>query len=142
MYLRFESNLDFPLLAKALNNNLTEETIGWDSENVYEWMYVDLPHLDFSLNVSREHGWAKIEDQLIFQYEDEGREDELNQIVQCGPVYVFGWNKSKADHVDQLPESLPIFIANQFSVEVSVYNRRINVDIPDGTPNKVISPTK
>ena len=29
-----------------------------DSENVYEWMFVNIQGVGFSLNISREHGWA------------------------------------------------------------------------------------
>ena len=55
MYLRFESPLERDrALAKALSSDLDEDSIDYDFENVYEWMYVDLPQLDFSLNVSRE----------------------------------------------------------------------------------------
>ena len=61
MYLKFDTKLRFPEPARALCPELTEDDITWDSKNVYEWMYADLPQLDFSLNISREHGWADID---------------------------------------------------------------------------------
>jgi hypothetical protein len=137
MYLRFESRLEFPALARALCPELTEDNIDWDSENVYEWMYVDLPQLDFSLNVSREHGWADIDDETLDQQDNE---EQLKQIVQPGPVYVFGWDRSESDYVDNLPDFLPSFLADRLSVDVSVFDRRINVDLPDGKALTVVSP--
>ena len=128
MYLKFNTKLEFPALARMLCPELTEDNLDWDSENVYEWMYVDLPHLNFSLNVSREHGWADIDDETLDQHLD--NEEALKQVV----------HRSKSNYVDQLPDSLPSFIADRLSVEVSVFNRRINVDIQDGQPLTVVSP--
>lgn len=138
MYLKFISKLNFPALAKALCTDLTEDTIDWDSENVYEWMYVDLPQLDFSLNVSREHGWAEIDDALYDLYEDD--EETLTQHLHPGPVYLFGWNRQESNYVDALPDFLPAFVADRLSVDVSVYPGRINVDIPDAEPIAVVTP--
>ena len=67
MYLRVSTKLKFPDLAQLLNPDLTEDSLGWDYENVYEWMWVDLPQFDFVLNVSREHGGADVDDELYDQ---------------------------------------------------------------------------
>ena len=138
MYLKFDIRLEFPELARTLNAELTEDNIDWDSENVYEWMYVDLPQLDFSLNVSREHGWADIDDATLNKHEND--QEALKQIVQPGPVYVFGWDRRKSDYVDQLPDDLSSFIADRLFVDVAVFDRRINVDTTDGTPLTVVGP--
>mgnify|MGYP006969365046 CR=1 FL=1 len=136
MYFRFNSRLEFPALAQALCADLTEDVIDWDSENVYEWMYVDLPDLDFSLNISREHGWADVDDEILDQHA--GDDQKLREIVQPGPVYVFGWNRERSEYVDELPDALPSFIADRIGVDVSVFSGRINVDLPDGEPLMVI----
>lgn len=138
MYLRFDSRLDFPALARALCEDLSDDALDWDYENVYEWMYLELPQFDFSLNLSREHGWADVDDESLDQYQHNA--EVLEQIVQPGPVYVFGWNRRESGYVDQFPDSLPSFIADRLSVDVAVYNRRINVDIPDGEPIRIVSP--
>lgn len=138
MYLKFDTRLEFPELARTLYAELTEDNIDWDSENVYEWMCVDLPQLEFSLNVSREHGWADIDDATLDKHET--NPEALKQIVQPGPVYIFGWDRRNSDYVDQLPDDLPSFIADRLLVDVSVFDRRINVDIPDGAPLTVVSP--
>lgn len=108
MYLKFETRSEFPALAEALCADLTEDMIDWDSENVYEWMYVDLPQLAFSLNISREHGWANVDNDTMDQYRD--NEDKLKEHVHPGAVYVFGWDRKVSDYVDQLPDFLPAFI--------------------------------
>ena len=60
MYLKINQNIELVKLGKMILPNSTEESLCHDCENVYEWMYVDLPAYDFSLNVSRNHGMADI----------------------------------------------------------------------------------
>lgn len=138
MYLRFQSSLEFPALAHALCEQLTEDNINWGSENVYEWMWVDLPQLDFSLNISREHGLADVEDEVLDRYRDD--EEELKRIVRSGPIYVMGWNRNRDEYVDQLPDFLAKYIADRLSVDVFGFHRRINVDVADGEPDFVVVP--
>lgn len=138
MYLRFETRLDFPSLAKLLCPELADDNIDWDYENVYEWMYVDLPQLAFSLNVSREHGWADMDDEVLDQYQDNAV--QLKRVVQPGPVYVFGWDRNRSDYVDTLPDFLSSFIADKLAVVVLVFGRRINASLPDGEPLSVVNP--
>ncbi len=140
MHLRFESRLDFAALARALCVDLTEDSIDYDYENVYEWMYVDLPQIEFSLNVSREHGWADIEDEMLDKYEH--HKPQLRELVQPGLVYVFGWSRETDDYVDDLPDFLPSLVADRLGVDVSVFSRRINVDSSDGEPIAVVRPAK
>ena len=107
-----------------------------DSENVYEWMYVSIPGLSFSLNISREHGWADIDDEL----ESSATEDELKSLVKPGPVYIFGWDRDTDDYSESLPDWLPQYIADKLESDVLVYHRRINVELPDGKPVLVVKP--
>ncbi len=121
MYLKFETRLEFPELARTLCPELKEYRLDWDSEDVYEWMYVDLPQLDFSLNVSREHGWADIDDEVLDQHQDD--QEALRQLVHPRAVYVFGWNRNASAYVDELPDYLPSLIAvtgarSDFSVQL------------------------
>lgn len=139
MYLKFSTQLDFPELANALCPGLSEESINWDSENVYEWMYVDLPELSFSLNVSREHGWAEVSDDLLDVHN--GNDADLKKLVKPGPVYVFGWSNVTSDYIDLLPDSLAKTIAQRLAVEVAVYPGRINVDNPDPLPLAIFTPS-
>ena len=138
MYLRFDTRLEFPELAKVLRSDLTEDSLDWDSENVYEWMYIDLPKLPFSLNVSREHGWADVDDEILDQHENDT--EKLKQIVKPGPVYVMGWNRNTDSYVDDLPDDLAALFADQLEVDVAVFFGRLNVDDDDGKPLRVVEP--
>ncbi len=138
MYLRFDTRLEFPVLANKLCADLTEDSVDWDSENVYEWMYVDLPQLTYSLNVSREHGWADIDDETLDQYEN--NEEKLKQIVQPGHVYVIGRDRTQDRYIDHIPDFLSSFFADRLGVEVSEYSGRVNMDIADTKPLRVVRP--
>ena len=139
MFLKFQTTFELPALATSLVPNATEESIDWDHENVYEWMYIDLPELDFSLNISREHGYTDLDDEVLDQYE--GDETKIKSLANPGPVYVFGWNRNESDYVDRLPDWLPRFFADRLAVDVSVYDARINVDNPDPDPISLVKPT-
>ena len=139
MYLKFFTNLEFPVLGKHLVPEMSELALDWDSENVYEWMYLDFPDRGLCLNLSREHGWANIEDALLAEHRD--NEAKLKRLVQPGSVYVFGWDRKASTYIDVLPESLASEIADTLNVEVYVYAGRINVDIPDSAPTEVIKPS-
>jgi hypothetical protein len=102
-------------------------------------MYVNIAELPFALNVSREHGWADTDDELL-DFESEATQEKLNALLIPGPVYMFGWNRATNSCVDELPEWLPQFVADKLLADVFVYSRRINVDIPDGNPNVVVRP--
>lgn len=132
MYLRFDTDLKFPVLGRRLCPDADEQSFGHDYENVYEWMYVDLPGLPYSLNVSREHGWADIEDESLYV----GREHE----VKPGPTFAIGWNRTTDEYVGDLPSWLPQYFADRLSLNVDVFVGRHNVDAPDPEPTSVVHP--
>lgn len=136
MYLKTHCNLKFPDIGLLLAPNATRESLEHDSENVYEWMWVNVAGFPFALNVSREHGWADIEDDI----ESTASTEELEALVRPGPVYQFGWNRSTDSYVDELPDWLPQFVADCLTTDVLVYKGRINVEVPDGEPLTVVRP--
>lgn len=138
MYLKFPTSLDFPALATAICAELTEDRIEWDYENVYEWMLLDLPELDYSLNVSREHGLADVDDASLDRHAD--NDAELQKLVKRGPVYVFGWHRETSTLVNDLPDSLAQMLANRLAVDVHVHPGRIAIDQPDSPPTAVFKP--
>lgn len=139
VYLKINCNLEFSEIGLRLAPNATPDSFEHDSENVYEWMYVNIEDVPFALNVSREHGWAVVDDELLDC--DSGiSQEELKLLVKPGPVYIFGWKRSTDSYVDELPEWLPQFVADNLNVDVLVYNGRINVDVPDGEPFKIVPP--
>lgn len=122
VYLKAIFNRKLPGIGLLLAPSAAPESFEHDSENVYEWMWVNVPSVPFALNVSREHGWADIEDEIEFAASPE----ELEAQVKPGPVYLFGWNRTADQYVDELPDWLPQFVANRLDVDVFVYHGRIN----------------
>jgi hypothetical protein len=135
MYLKFECELDLISLGKILVPESTDDSLDWDYENVYEWMYLDFPDLEYSLNVSREHGQADIDDELL---------DDPQFQIKPGAIYVHGCSRSNVYHndyyMDTIPEWVAQYIANCLSVDVLVYGEGINIDLPDKEPIAVMRP--
>lgn len=138
MYLKLNSKLELKALGLLLVPGSAEEAFNWDYENVYEWMYVDIPDFDFSLNVSREHGLADIDDNLLDEIE--ARNEDVSQYLKPGPTYIFGWNSKSDAYVEELPDTLIQLIANRLNMEVVVFNKTINVDEADPEPFAVVKP--
>ena len=132
MYLRLDKDIELIELGKRLLPEANEESFCWDYENVYEWMYVDLPSYGFSLNISRDHGMSDIDDELLDKYQD--YEEALKGIVTPGPIYIFGWYKARDTYVDELPESLIVKICKRLNSDIALYEGRINVEFPDAEP--------
>ena len=139
MYLKVDCNLDFPAIGVKLAPDASPDSFDHDSENVYEWMYVNIQDVAFSLNISREHGWADIDDEVL-DIKSTATKEELQALVKPGPVYIFGWNRETNNYVDLLPDWLPQHIADKLDADVLVYGRRINVESQDGDPIAVVKP--
>ena len=138
MYLKLNCNFDFPEIGSRLAPNATRESLEHDSENVYEWMWLNIDDIPFALNVSREHGWAVVDDET----ESEASTETLKALVNPGPVYLSGWNRTTDSYINDLPEWLPQFVADRLDADVLVYNGRINVDTQDGEPLQVVRPQR
>ena len=139
VYLRVDCSLSLLAIGLKVAPDAVPASFEHDSENVYEWIYVTIRGLPFALSLSREHGWADLEDDLL-DTESTVTQEELEALVRPGPVYIFGWNRSMDAYVDHLPDWLPQFAADRLLVDVLVYNRRINVDLPDGEPFASVCP--
>ena len=139
VYLKVDCNLEFPVIGLKLAPDANPESFKHDAENVYEWMYVNIQGLPFALNVSREHGFADVDDELL-GIQSEAPQEELQARKTPGPVYIFGWDRATESYVEKIPEWLPQYVANRLVAEVLVYNRRINVDIPDGKTVALVRP--
>lgn len=138
VYLKVHCNLKLPEIGLLLAPYATPESLEHDSENVYEWMWLNLAEVPFALNVTREHGWADIDDDT----ESTASAEELEALVKPGPVYLFGWDRSTDSYVDELPEWLPQFVADHLKTDVFICNGRINVEIPDGEPVAQVRPQR
>ncbi len=116
-------------LGKLLLPDANVQDFDFDYENVYEWMYVDLPEIDFSLNISREHGLADITDEELDEIGDDN--EELEKRLRPGPIYIFGWNRADDCYVLDIPDSIVTQIANKLGCDVLVYPGRSNADTQD-----------
>ena len=134
MYLKLNKNIKLIELGNLLLPNSTENSLDWDYENVYEWMYVDIPNYKFSLNISRDHGMSDIDDNFD--------EEELNKSVKPGPIYIFGWDRKKGKYINDIPDSLIEYISEKVDNEIVVYPGRVNMDNDDPKPIKIQKPNK
>jgi hypothetical protein len=136
VYLKVNCNLAFSDIAFRLALQATPDTFEHDCENVYEWMWLNIKDVSFALNVSREHGWADIDDET----ESTASIEELKTLVKPGAIYMAGWDRSTDTYINELPEWLPQFVADKLDADVCVCNGRINVDIPDEEFVAVVHP--
>ena len=60
MNARFQNALTFLELGTRLSPGARECELECDVENVFQWMYFNLPQFDASLNISRDHGWVAV----------------------------------------------------------------------------------
>ena len=65
MYLKLAAKLSPRKVAIALIPGLQPEQVDWDYENVYEWAYVDLPEISYSLDITRDHGMNEVADDKL-----------------------------------------------------------------------------
>ena len=117
MYLKFTVVGELEEIVKSIFPNSTEEKILRDYENVYEWVWLELPSYDIRLNISREHEW--------------GQEKEAY------PIYVSAFQLIEDKHVINIPKN----IIEQFksvNYKTEVYEGRYDVEKPDGTPIHVL----
>ncbi len=135
MYLKIEKELKLVKLGKMLLPGSTEESLEWDAENVYEWIYVNLPGYSFSLNIFREHGILDVPEEIVD--ECDGDEECLDMASTPGPIYILGWDRKKDDYVYDLPESLIQEICSKIKADVIVYDGRIDADSSDPEPIQV-----
>lgn len=141
MYLKVNCTLEFPQLGRLLSPDAATESFEHDFENVYEWMSVKIPSLPFLLNISRAHGWADIDDDLV-DVNSAIAAETLKSLVQPGPVYIFGWSRSEDFYVDSLPDWLPQYVADLLLEPVAVYDGRVNVDQPDSKLRAIVRPQR
>jgi hypothetical protein len=117
-------------VAVALLPHLRPEHVDWDYENVYEWAYVDLPDLRFTLDVTRDHGMSDVDDKVL----DALSSEEIEALPTVGPTYIFGLDRRSDSYVMELPDELIQRISDSVQSEVLIFPGRINTDQPDPEP--------
>ncbi len=131
MYLKLAERLSPKKVVEALLPHLRPEQVDWDYENVYEWAYVDLPELAFSLNVTRDHGMSHIGDDVLAGLTP----DEIEALPTAGPTYIFGWNRRSDSYVADLADDLIQRISDSVQSEILIFPGRIDVDAVELEPS-------
>ena len=110
--------------------HLRPDQVDWDYENVYEWAYVDLPELSFTLDVTRDHGMSDVDDDVV----DGLTPEEIEALPTAGPTYIFGLDRRSDSYVLDLADELIQRISDSVQSEILIFPGRINVDQADPEP--------
>ena len=130
MYLKLTERFSPKKVAVALLPHLRPDQVDWDYENVYEWAYVDLPELSFTLDVTRDHGMSDVDDDVV----DGLTPEEIEALPTAGPTYIFGLDRRSDSYVLDLADELIQRISDSVQSEILIFPGRINVDQADPEP--------
>ena len=137
MYLQLTEKLSPRHVALALLPHLPADQIEWDHENIYEWTFLDLPGLSFSLNVTRDHGMSHVEDRHL----DTLSPEQIEALPTAGPTYIYGYDRQKNSRVIELPRELVQRISDALQSDILIYPGRLAIDKPDPKPIARTKPT-
>lgn len=138
MYVRFQRGHDFPKLGSLLSPGTQESDLDRDCENVYEWMYVTLPQFAVTLNISRDHGWSEIPDEIECQYAVD--DPRLLALVNPGPTYATSCGHDRQSEPDLPWRDIAQYIADSVGVSVDLIPGSLNVDATDPEPIGTFTP--
>jgi hypothetical protein len=138
MFLRFQHTHDFPTLGSLLSPGTPERDFDCDCENVYQWMYVTLPQFDATLNISRDHGWSEIPDEIESQYDPD--DPRLLALVKPGPTYATSCGHDRQSEPDLPWREVAQYIADCVGVSVDLIPGSLNVDVVDPEPIESVTP--
>ncbi|RYE83447.1 MAG: hypothetical protein EOO65_03945 [Methanosarcinales archaeon] len=124
MYLQLAEKLSPRKVALALLPHLQADQVEWDHENIYEWAFVDLPELSFSLNVTRDHGMSHVDDEVL----DTLSPEQIEALPIAGPTYIYGYDRRSNSHVLELPDELVQHISNSTGSDLLIYPGRLAID--------------
>ncbi len=138
MYARFHHDRTFPQLGSLLSPRTPECDLDCDVENVYQWMYISLPQFDATLNISRDHGWSKIPDEIECQYAVD--DPRLLALVHPGPTYATSCGHDRQSEPDLAWHEISQYIADCVGVSVDLISGTLNADAEDPAPIAIFTP--
>lgn len=138
MYARFHHLHEFPQLGSLLSPGTPERDLDCDVENVYQWMYVTLPQFKATLNISRDHGWSAIPDEIECQYSVD--DPRLLALVHPGPTYATSCGRNRQSEPDLPWHDVAQYIADCVGVSVDLISGSLNVDEVDPKPMATFAP--
>ena len=128
MYLKLDKKIPPIKVAQMLDTELSEDEVNYDYENVYEWVYLNPPGYDCTLNISRDHGQSEIDDDLL----DEMTEDQILSLPEAGETYI------TSERPSIIPNELIRYIAEKTESKIKVFKSRLNIEGDDGVPDFII----
>ena len=132
MYLKLHNKFSPKRVAALMLPELAEDEPEYGSENVYEWVYIDLPSVAFSLDVTRDHGMSDVDDDLL----EKMTASELEVLPSAGPTYIFGWDRQRDVYVEDIPDSVIRLLCARTQTDIAVHPGRIDMDKEDPKPIK------
>ena len=101
MYIKLVTSLSLKEMGRKIGHLASDSDFEYDYENEYEWLYLNI--FEIRLNVSRNHGLSKLQD----------NQNEREAVV--GPTYI-----SVDDRSIQMPDYIPRHVFNQLKMELVV----------------------
>ena len=138
MHARFHHDHEFPELGLLLNPSASESDFDCDVENVYQWMYVTLSQFDATLNISRDHGWSAIPDEIESKYDV--NDPRLLALVHPGPTYATSCGHDRKSQPGISWYDVAQYIADTVNVPVDLLHGPLNVDAEDSQPIATLIP--
>jgi hypothetical protein len=138
MYVRFQHDHEFQALGLLLNPHATEADFEYNVENVYQWMYVSLAKFDTVLNISRDHGWSDLPEEIEQQYDVD--DPRLLALIRPGPTYATSSGRAEPTVPEHLWYDIAQYIADRLGCSVDVLPGALNVDVPDADPVATLTP--
>ena len=136
MYLKLADKLCPREVARMLCPGISDEDIEWDYENVYEWVYVDLPGLPFLLDVNRDHGQSAVDDDRL----DSLTNEELANLPSIGPTYITGIDRDRKAIIREIAEEVIQQLSDKLMTEITVYLGGIDMSVSETEPSKRFEP--
>ncbi|VAW65391.1 hypothetical protein MNBD_GAMMA09-2957 [hydrothermal vent metagenome] len=124
MHLKTSNTRDLIEIGKLLLPDANENDFNFDCENIYEWIYINVPEYNFVLNISREHGMARLANEVLDKCKSD---EELEKMLTPGPVYIFCIDEASAEYADMIPDSLISYISQRLNSAITVFPGRLNV---------------
>jgi hypothetical protein len=124
MYLKTKTDISLVELSKLLDPNASAESLSYDYENVYEWVYLYLKKFDLTLNISRDHGeWRENEDVIL------------------GPTYFCAHSEEAQSLLNESNHFIAQWIANKLGMDIAIHSGVYNVDQPESECLKTLVPS-
>lgn len=123
MYFKFTVEGDLEDIVRSVWPYASGPDLEYDYENVYEWVWLNLPEQDAHLNISREH---------------KKHDDAVAETVF--PIFLSAMEPDRKNFVDELDQAIARRISLVHGCEVEVFDGRYPLSENEETPVTTIKP--